>query len=320
MGLGTRGGGTARKGGGLSISIVIPTFGRDEVLTATLGALLALPRRADEIVVVDQTPRHGEVTENRLRAWADGGAIRWVRHQPPSITGALNLGLRAARGDLVLILDDDIEPGPGLVAAHEEAMARHPEAWAVAGQVLQPGELSEPLGYGGPAAGLRAYLEFPFRSSCGAWVENVMAGNLAVRRARALEAGGFDENFVPPVAYRFETEFARRLIGLGGRIWFEPSAGIRHLRAVSGGTRIAGGHLTSAAPWHGAGDYYYALRCGRGTERAGYLAGRPFREVATRFHLAHPWFIPVKFVGELRALLLAWRLYRRGPRLGGGAS
>jgi hypothetical protein len=38
--------------------------------------------------------------------------------------------------------------------------------------------------------------------------------------------------------------------------------------------------------------------------------------VLTRFHAKHPWTIPAKFIGELRGLFLARRLYRRGRRLG----
>jgi hypothetical protein len=142
-----------------------------------------------------------------------------------------------------------------------------------------------------------------------------MAGNLSVNRARALAIGGFDENFLPPVAYRFESEFARRIIANGGHIWFEPSASIRHLRAQSGGTRSRGCHLTSMSPVHGTGDYYYALRCGCGWERICYLLKRPLREISTKFHLTHPWWIPAKLVGEMRAAWCGYGLWRRHPRL-----
>jgi GT2 family glycosyltransferase len=165
------------------------------------------------------------------------------------------------------------------------------------------------------AVSLTRDLRFAFNGHEPAWVTNVMAGNLCVKRERALAVGGFDANFTPPVAYRFETEFAKRLVAAGGRIRFEPAASIRHLRASRGGTRSQGSHLNSASPVHGVGDYYFALRCGRGWERAWYMARRPFREVRTRFHLRHPWYIPVKLIGEMRALLLALRLWRQGPRL-----
>jgi hypothetical protein len=158
-------------------------------------------------------------------------------------------------------------------------------------------------------------MRFAFNGGNPAWVANVMAGNLCVNRERALRVGGFDANFTPPVAYRFETEFAKRLLAAGGRIWFEPRASIRHLRAARGGTRSQGSHLNSASPVHGVGDYYFALRCGHGWGRVAYMACRPVREVRTRFHLRHPWFIPVKLLGEMRALLLALRLWQQGPRL-----
>ena len=66
---------------------------------------------------------------------------------------------------------------------------------------------------------------------------------------------------------------------------------------------------------HGQGDYYFALRQGLCWATLAYIMRRPWREVRTRFHLRHPWFVPVKLLGEMRALLLALRLWRQGPRL-----
>ncbi len=75
-----------------------------------------------------------------------------------------------------------------------------------------------------------------------------------------------------------------------------------------------GNHLTSASPAHGAGDYYFALSNGFTWESLGYILRRPLREVCTCFHLRHPWWIPIKFVGEVRALILAIIQISRGPR------
>jgi len=318
-----------------AISIVIPTLGRERVLRETVGALLAPAERADEVLVIDQTPEHETETAAFLAAEQAAGRIRWLPHRPAGVVGAMNRGLREARGDIVLFLDDDIIPAPGLVAAHRRVYEEFPEAWAAVGRVVQPEDVESPSktpasesrdhrpteegsrrrasGAARRVSPLRRDLEFRFNGTAPAWVANVMAGNLSVRRERALAIGGFDPKFIPPVSFRFETEFARRLIAAGGRIRFEPAAEIRHLRAPSGGTRSLGSHLTSASPLHGVGDYYYALRCGRGRDRALYLLCRPFREVCTRFHLRHPWWIPVKLIGEVRALRQALRLYRR-PR------
>ena len=73
--------------------------------------------------------------------------------------------------------------------------------------------------------------------------------------------------------------------------------------------------MASASPLHGVGDTYYALRRGRGWDRLWHILKRPFREVCTKYHLRRPWWIPVKFIGELRALVLAIRLHRAGPKL-----
>jgi len=131
-------------------------------------------------------------------------------------------------------------------------------------------------------------------------------------RERALAIGGFDENFVG-AAYRFETDFAVRLVAAGGTIWFEPQASIHHLKLATGGLRSFGDHRSSASPAHSVGDYYFALRHRPPFWR--YALARIRRNIATRYHLRHPWTIPTKLVGELRGLLLARRLARTGPRL-----
>jgi GT2 family glycosyltransferase len=226
---------------------------------------------------------------------------------------AMNQGLLASRCPVVLFVDDDIRIEPGFVGGHA-AYADDAAVAAVIGQILQPGEA--PLeGFVHTAeSGPFADFEFPFRSATPAWVRNGMSGNMSVKRELAIALGGFDENFLAPVSYRFDSDFCARLVAAGHRIRFDPAPRIHHLRASRGGTRSLGSHLTSASPMHGVGDYYYALRRGFGIETLGYVLRRPFREVATRFHLRHPWWIPVKFFGELRAIWAAFRLNMRGPR------
>ena len=49
-----------------NISVVIPTYGREEVLCQTLRDVLASRPEPTEVVVVDQTPRHEDQTEEFL--------------------------------------------------------------------------------------------------------------------------------------------------------------------------------------------------------------------------------------------------------------
>lgn len=296
------------------VSICIPTYERGPVLAATLERLVG---HTSDLLVLDQTPQHPPPVAERLHAWERSGAIRRIRLPQPAIPQAMNVGLREAKHAIVLFLDDDIEPAPRLVDAHAAAYGED-RVWAVAGQVLQPGQRPEPR-RAWCTQGFRVDLDFPFNSTERAFVQNGIACNLSVHRGRALALGGFDESF-EGAAYRFETEFCRRLHRGGGRVLFEPSASVNHLQAPRGGTRALGRHLASASPRFGVGDYYFALREPMSGGRWAYVASRPLREVATRFHLRHPWWIPIKLVGEARALSRALWLAGRPPALLRGQS
>jgi GT2 family glycosyltransferase len=293
------------------VSVAIPTYGREDVLVATVDAMLRQSPSL-ELLVVDQTTKHEPPTEERLTELERSGRIQWLRLATPSIPIAMNLALEVATRPIVLFVDDDIVPAENLVDAHA-ASYTDDSTWAVVGQVIQPGQVPSSTPPKVPTHGLSAFLDFPFNFTEPAFINNAIACNFSVRRSRAIQVGAFDENFVG-AAFRFETEFCRRLCAGGGRVLFQPTARIDHLRAPRGGTRAWGSHLSSASPAHGVGDYYFAFRHGMTAETLLYVLWRPLRQVRTRFHLRRPWWIPVKLIGEARAMLMAIELARRGPR------
>lgn len=286
------------------VSVVIPTYRREAVLLETIDRLRRLEPSPAEILVVDQTRAHAPATVRGLESLERAGSIGWIQLPSPSIPRALNRGLLEASHEIVLFLDDDVEPAAGLVAAHRRAHAEE-GASIVAGQVLQPGE--EPI---------RADAEsgrFHFASDRRQWVDEFMGGNVSMRRSVALALGGFDENFVH-VAYRFEAEFSDRARRAGHRILFEPAASIRHLRAADGGTRAYGLHFATAKPSHAVGAYYHLLRSRPARRMPGRVAARPLRAIATRHHLRRPWWILPTLVAETTGLLWAIYLFARGAR------
>ena len=298
------------------LTIAIPTYNRGAILVSTISRLLAMPHPARSILIVDQTETHPDEVNQQLSAWAAAEKILWLRLTEPSIPHAMNVALEVATTPLVLFLDDDIEPLSDLAKEHADAHGE-PSTWAVVGQILQPDEQEV---FVSPRHAGRARLEdldFAFSSSVGTFISNAMAGNLSVVRERVLSIGGFDENFIG-AAYRFETDFAFRICEAGGAIWFEPRAGLRHLKLASGGLRSFGDHRRTASPAHSVGDYYFALQHAD-VKLWRYVAKRLAKNVATKYLLAHPWWIPSKLVGELRGFLEARRLHERGPRLIGWA-
>lgn len=202
------------------ISIVIPTFGREEILVDTVRLLLELVDRADELLIVDQTPRHEPATEAALRELEARGEVRVLRLREPSITHAMNVGLLEASGDQVIFVDDDIHPFETLVSAHRAMYARR-EVKLVAGRVLQPWHVD------GTRPPDRLASEEP------GVVQEFIGCNFSVDRRWAIQLGGFDERFMK-VAYRYEAEFAARARRDGVPVQFAPHAAIRHLRAERG--------------------------------------------------------------------------------------
>ena len=292
----------------LPITVAIPTYRREQVLIDTIRSLGGLVRRPGEILVVDQTSDHAPETEASLRHWNESGEIRWLRLPRPSIPRAMNEALLAARFDIVLFLDDDIVPYPDLLEAHVDAHGQGHRL--VAGRVLQPWD-EDAEGSSWPAR--------RFASTEGRDVDEFMGGNFSVRGKEAVEAGGFDENFVR-VAYNFEREFSDRWRRCGGTIRFVPAAAIRHLKVASGGTRTFGDHLRTLLPAHTVGNYYYLLRSKDAPRRAKEFLGRPLRSISTRHHLRRPWWIPVTLVAELSGMAWALMLNARGPRYCSGRS
>jgi len=286
----------------MQLTVAIPTYRREQVLLETIAYVLALRQEATEILVIDQTEVHQPATSARLADLALAGQIVWVRRDVPSITAAMNHALKMARGDVVLFIDDDVRPEPALLAAHLQAHEQHPDG-LVAGRVIQPWQEGADLESASAPDG------FHFASTRPAFIREFMGGNFSVRRELACALGGFDENFVR-VAYRFEAEFAHRVLASGRRIFYEPTACLHHLKAVTGGTRTFGEHLTTWRPDHAVGAYYYGLRTGTMKE----FLVRPWRAIATRYHLRHPWRIPATLLAELTGMAWAVALFLRGPR------
>src|SRR5690606_607060 len=101
-----------------AVSVVIPTRDRSEVLRRTLDALArqTVPAEAMEVIVVADGCT--DDTTTWLRGYRPRYRLRCgeLPHSGPA--AARNAGAAAAAGEILLFLDDDIEPAPGFVAEH----------------------------------------------------------------------------------------------------------------------------------------------------------------------------------------------------------
>ena len=284
------------------VSIVIPTYGREQVLLNTVNSLLSLPFSADEIIIVDQSPAHDEPTTEQLEKWNQSRIIKLVRLPKPSIPHAMNTGLLQASNSVVLFLDDDIKAHEDLIEAHYKAQSQQSDH-IIAGKVIQPWDQQSKFSDDG----------HQFNSEEQKFINHFMGGNFSIEKDKAIELGGFDENFIG-VAYRFEKEFADRWLRAGHKILFDPAAVIDHLKVTSGGTREYGEHLTTINPHHAVGAYYYFLTSPKVCNKQKSICKRLFSSIKTRHHLRRPWYIPVTLIAELRGLFFAKGLAKTGPK------
>jgi GT2 family glycosyltransferase len=221
-----------------SLSIIIPSHNRPDLLRACLVTVTRHAPAGSEILVVDDGSSEGRVG----KAAAEFAGVRLLRLAPrQGFCAAANAGIQAARGEIVELLNDDTEVTAGWA---EAALAHFADASlaAVAPLVLvgsapaTDAPLVDSAGdryYLGGVAGKRGHrqpLEPAWLRSCR--VFGASASSAFYRREALLRVGGFPPEFG---AYFEDVDLAFRLHWAGYHILFEPAARVRHHLSASYG-------------------------------------------------------------------------------------
>lgn len=167
-----------------AVAALIPTHGRRERLPELLDAVLAEPFA--EVLVVVNGGDDGSAALLRERA-AEDDRLRPLTIEEASKPAAAKRGLEEASSDVILILDDDVLPRPGLAAGH----ARH---HAAAGGRVIVGYMPVSLrphrrrGEFGTDLYSRAYERVcdEYEADPGSILRGLWGGNVSLRRAAAL--------------------------------------------------------------------------------------------------------------------------------------
>ncbi|MEH2200335.1 hormogonium polysaccharide biosynthesis glycosyltransferase HpsN [Nostoc sp.] len=225
------------------ISVVIPTYGREEALRDSIVDVLKQDYPNFEVLVVDQTQTHQPEIQAYLEEMAGIGKIKWLRLDWASLPGARNYAIRRASGEIILFIDDDVQLTPNLLAAHAKNYVQNPEVGAVAGRVFDRMKLGDSGGdlqieYLPPEAmdpGIAWYHIDLVHTIKPQQVLTARGCNMSFRREIFTKYGlRFDERFRGS-AVREESDFCLRVRKTGYKIWYDPEAHLVHLGEETGG-------------------------------------------------------------------------------------
>src|SRR4051812_39873253 len=179
---------------GPRISVVIPTFNRRPRLARVLAGLDRQTMSPDrfELVVVDDGSSDDTLTwlaSNRARAYP----VNVVSQKNGGPSTARNRGVAEARGELILFLDDDVEPTPVLIAEHLKSHDAEPDV-VVMGPMASLDHYAQPW-VKWEQEKLEAQYAAMKRGDWEPTFRQFWTGNASLARAHLLGAGGFNTSF-----------------------------------------------------------------------------------------------------------------------------
>ncbi|MGH9743526.1 MAG: glycosyltransferase family 2 protein, partial [Candidatus Acidiferrum sp.] len=208
------------------ISVIIPTYNRKETLRLCLAALAfqTLPAERWEIVVVDDGSSDG--TDLFCRDYVHPNSnLRFIRQENQGAGAARRTGVEAARGEFILLMNDDTIASSDLLAEHFKIQRENRGAKLA---VLGAFRASDECVHRALSCWInRSPFFFPQNTlKPGRYQESAyfITCNLSIRREAVLEAGNFDPQF----RVAEDTELGARLRQRSYEVLFHPDAEAWH--------------------------------------------------------------------------------------------
>ncbi len=218
----------------MNISVILCTFNRSRLLQAALESAVAsrMPSGTGwEVLVVDNNSKDQtrEVVEDFSHRYP--GRFRYLFEGRPGKSYALNTGIAAAKGDALAFMDDDVTVAPEWLQNLVEPL-REGKLAGTGGRVV-PRWTTEPPSWlpneGWASTGPLVSFD---RGDQGHILEESPFGtNMAYLRRAFEQYGGFRVDLGPCPYNEIrneDSEFARRLLRAGERLYYVPSAVVYH--------------------------------------------------------------------------------------------
>ncbi len=176
--------------------------------------------RFEVVVTVDGAT---DGTQEVLERWTGRIPTHVLSQERRGPGAGRNRAMAAATGEVLVFLDDDVIPLPGMLTRHLEAHQADADLVAI-GPMLPPRDWKLPAWLRWEALTLQKQYDAMTRGDYEPTPRQFYTANASVRRAHALAVGGFDESFTRAE----DVEFAYRLADRGLRFEFVAEAAVIH--------------------------------------------------------------------------------------------
>ncbi len=220
----------------ISISLIIPSYNRQNIVLNTLKELGNQSVQQFEVIIVDQTP----LVNADLKLYKyDQIDYKYIQIEEIGLPNARNVGADNSKGNILIFIDDDCIPDNNLVQSYMDLFkSADQEIWCFGGKVIEKNSdifMEDAFLVGGWITWYGKTLKNFVTDNSGE-CEWAPGGNFAVKRSKFLEVGGFDKNFIGNAMLE-DGDFGYTIRENGGQIWYSPIPAIEHLRIPTGGTR-----------------------------------------------------------------------------------
>jgi glycosyltransferase involved in cell wall biosynthesis len=117
------------------VSVIIATYKRGNFLVDTIVGIMDNNYPRFELIVVDQTSSYPPEISTRLEALIDEYHLNYYKLDLPSVTVARNVGIRKAKGEIIIFCDDDVQVGKEYISSHVQAY-QDPRVGGIAGRII----------------------------------------------------------------------------------------------------------------------------------------------------------------------------------------
>jgi GT2 family glycosyltransferase len=197
------------------ISVVIPTYQRRASVERALRALAQQTMRPIKYEVIVSIDGSDDGTRDMVAQFPTPYRLRSLWQPNRGRAAACNAGIDAADGEVIVLLDDDMEAAPGFLMGHYKAHDAGERLGVLGAAPIHIEPSSPPLvKYIG--SGFNSRLQRFAQPGYTIQFKEAYTGNFSIRRSVMRRVGAFDEDFK---VYGYEDyELALRLAQAGVRL------------------------------------------------------------------------------------------------------